>query len=226
MSGVRALALVAARDEAGFVGPTVDAIRALSLDEIVVVDDGSGDGTAAEAAAAGARVLIAPGRLGKGEALEAALDRIPPADVYLLLDADLGSTASAAGSLLELVRRGDADLAIAALPRQAGHGGFRIVKRLSASLIRTLSGFRAREPMSGQRAVSRRVLEAVRPLAPGFGVETAMTIDAVRLGFRVVEVEVPMSHRATGRDPAGIAHRARQGRDVLSAVWPRAIGLR
>lgn len=226
MSGVRTLALVAARDEAGLVGPTVDAIRALPLDEIVVVDDGSRDGTAAEAAAAGARVLVAPARLGKGEALEAALDRIPPADVYLLLDADLGSTAAAAGSLLEPVRLGDADLAIAALPRQAGHGGFRIVKRLSSSLIRTLSGFRAREPMSGQRAVSRRVLEAVRPLAPGFGVETAMTIDAVRLGFRVVEIEVPMSHRATGRDLAGIAHRARQGRDVLSAVWPRAIGLR
>lgn len=226
MSRVRTVALVAARDEAGLVGGTVRAIRALPVNGVVVVDDGSRDDTAAEASAAGARVLMSPERLGKGEALEAALDRMPPADVYLLLDADLGSTASAAGSLLEAVWSGQADLAIAALPRDPRHGGFRVVKRLSASLIRTLSGFAAREPMSGQRAITRQVLEAVRPLAPGFGVETAMTIDAVRLGFRVVEVEVPMLHRATGRDLAGFAHRARQGRDVLSAVWPRAIGLR
>jgi len=226
MSRVRTLALVAARDEAGLVGPTVRAIHALPVDEVVVVDDGSRDGTAPEASAAGARVLVAPARLGKGEALEAGLDRVPPAGVYLLLDADLGSTASAAGPLLELVQGGEADLAIATLPRDPRHGGFRVVKRLSASLIRTLSGFSAREPMSGQRAVTREVLEAVRPLAPGFGMETAMTIDAVRLGFRVVEVEVPMAHRATGRNLAGFAHRARQGRDVLSAVWPRAIGLR
>lgn len=226
MSRVRTLALVPARDEADLVGETVRAIRALPVDEVVVVDDGSRDGTAAEASAAGARVLLAPARLGKGEALETALDRMPPADVYLLLDADLGSTASAAGPLVDLVQEGGADLAIAALPRDPRHGGFRIVKRLSASLIRTLSGFAAREPLSGQRAMSRQVLEAVRPLAPGFGVETAMTIDAVRLGFRVVEVEVAMFHRATGRDLAGFAHRARQGRDVLSAVWPRAVGLR
>lgn len=226
MSPVRTVALVAARDESGMVGQTVRAIRSLPVDEVVVVDDGSRDGTAAEASRAGARVLVSPARLGKGEALEAALDRVSPADVYLLLDADLGATASAAGALIDAVRRGETDLAIAALPRDPRHGGFRLVKRLSASLIRTLSGFSAREPMSGQRAVTRQVLEAVRPLAPGFGVETAMTIDAVRLGFLVVEVEVPMTHRATGRDLAGFAHRARQGRDVLSAVWPRAIGLR
>lgn len=220
------LALVAARDEEGLVGDAVRAIRALPVDEVVVVDDGSRDGTAAEASAAGARVLVAPRPMGKGEALEAALDRVGPADVYVLVDADLGSTAAAAAPLLELVRGGEADLAIGALPRQPAHGGFRIVKRLSRRLIRTLSGFRASEPMSGQRAMSRRVLEAVRPLARGFGVETAMTIDAVRLGFRVVEVEVSMSHRPTGRDLAGFAHRARQGRDVLAAVWPRAVGLR
>ncbi|HEX6208382.1 MAG TPA: glycosyltransferase family 2 protein [Actinomycetota bacterium] len=221
-----ALAFVAARDEESRVGETVRAIRDLPVDEIVVVDDGSRDGTAAEALAAGARVLVAPRPMGKGEALEAALDRAPAADVYLFLDGDLGATASAAVPLLELVRDGKADLAIAELPRQPGHGGFRVVKRLSARLIRSLSGFRAREPMSGQRAMTREVLEAVRPLAPGFGVETAMTIDAVRAGFRVMEVEVPMSHRVTGRDLAGFAHRARQGRDVLAAAWPRAIGRR
>jgi hypothetical protein len=89
-----------------------------------------------------------------------------------------------------------------------------------------LSGFRPDEPMSGQRALTHEVLSAVRPLASGFGLETAMTIDAVRFGFRVVEVHVGMEHRPTGRDLRGFLHRARQGRDVLAAVWLRALRLR
>jgi hypothetical protein len=74
--------------------------------------------------------------------------------------------------------------------------------------------------------VSASALETVRPLARGFGVEAAMTIDAARAGLRVVEVPAELAHRSTGRDLAGFAHRGRQGWDVLRAVVPRALGLR
>lgn len=220
------IALVPARDEAGWVGDTVRAIRGLPVDEVVVVDGGSRDGTAAEARAAGARVLSSARPLGKGDALEAALDRIPPATLYLLLDADLGATAAEAAALLDEVEAGRADLAVAALPPNPDHGGFRLVKRASAAVIRMLSGFEAAEPLSGQRALTREVLAAVRPLAGGFGLETAMTIDAVRMGFRVVEVQLPMRHRSTGRDARGFLHRGRQARDLLLAATPRALGIR
>ena len=59
-------------------------------------------------------------------------------------------------------------------------------------------------------------MEAVRPLAGGFGVETAMTIDAVRAGVRVVEIPIEgLEHRPTYRTargfapprPAGLGHR-------------------
>ena len=63
-------------------------------------------------------------------------------------------------------------------------------------------------------------------MAARFGLETAMTIDAVRLGFRVGEVPVAMSHRPTGRGLQGFVHRGRQGADILLAVAPRAAGLR
>lgn len=222
----RIVALVAARDERVRVGMTVEAITSLpEVDEVVVVDDGSRDGTADAARTAGARVLIAPNALGKGRALDRALDRLH-ADVYLLLDADLGASAKEAPALLEPVLSGEADLVIGVLPPQAGHGGFRLVKRASAMWIRSLSGFRAAEPMSGQRALTRRALEAVRPLAPGFGVELGMTVDAVRAGLRVVEVPVRMDHTPTGRDLGGFLHRARQGLDHLRAALPRAVGLR
>lgn len=218
------VAVVAARDEAGRVGRTVLAIRRIpAVDEVVVADGASRDATAHEARTAGARVLVGPRRGGKGRSIDGALSRVEPGDVYLFLDADLGETAAEATAILDEVVSGRADLAIGALPRQAGHGGFRIVKHSARLLIRLLSGYRATEPLSGQRALTSRVLDAVRPLAPGFGIEAAMTIDAVRAGFRVVEVPVAMTHAVTGRDAAGFAHRARQGRDLLWAATSRAV---
>lgn len=217
------LALVAAHDESGRIGPCVSALRRLA-DEVVVVDDGSWDRTAFEATSAGATVLRTPRRKGKGGALEGALRRLGPADVWLLADGDLGDTASNLAPLLEAVTSGQADLAIAVLP-PARAGGFGFVKRVAAHLIRGQTGFRASEPLSGQRALTSHAMEAVRPFAGGFGVETAMTIDAVRAGLRVLEVPVDgLDHRPTYRDAAGFLHRARQGWDIARAVWPRLFG--
>jgi hypothetical protein len=53
-------------------------------------------------------------------------------------------------------------------------------------------------------------LRAAQPFAAGFGMEIGMTIDVARAGYRVVEVELDLSHRATGRTLAGFAHRGRQ----------------
>ena len=216
----RVVALVAAKDEAGRIGPCVRALRALA-DEVVVIDDGSGDATAAEASEAGATVLRTGRRTGKGGALEGALRRLGAADLWLLVDGDVGATASNLTPLLEAVNAAEADLAIAVLP-PARAGGFGIVKRFAAHLIRGQTGFRASEPLSGQRALTGKAMQAVRPLAGGFGVETAMTIDAVRAGVRVVEIPIDgLEHRPTYRTPLGFLHRGRQGWDIARAVVPR-----
>ena len=222
----RIVALVPARDEEATVGNTVEALLRLPIGEVVVVDDGSSDATTSVALAAGATVLRIPGHAGKGGAMEGALLRLPPADIWLFTDADLGSSAEGLGTLLEIVVSGRADLGIALFPRQDG-GGLGTVKRSSAGAIRLLSGFRADEPLSGQRAITAACLDAVRPFAGGFGVETAMTIDAVRAGFRVVEVPVPgLTHRATSRSFSGFVHRGRQGVQIARAATARAIRLR
>ena len=218
----RVVALVAARNETGRIGPGVSALLPL-VDEVVVVDDGSTDATGSEASAAGATVLRSRGRNGKGGALEGALRRLEPADVWLLADGDLGATAAGLVRLVEVVSSGGADLAIAVLP-PARSGGFGLVKRTAAHLIRGQSGFRASEPLSGQRALTGHALEAVRPLASGFGVETAMTIDAVRAGLRVVEIPIEgLEHRPTYRNLSGFLHRGRQGWDIAKAVLPRML---
>ena len=69
--------------------------------------------------------------------------------------------------------------------------------------------------------MNRATLEAVLPLAAGFGMELGMTIDAVRARRRVVEVELDLSHRATGRTPGGFVHRGRQLLDFARAYARR-----
>jgi hypothetical protein len=215
------VALVAAHEESDRIASTVSALYAL-VDEVVVVDDGSEDATSSAALLAGATVLRASRRRGKGRAIEEALERLPSATTWLLADADLADSAALLGPLVEDVREGRADIAIAAFPKLAG-GGFGIIKRAAARSIRVACGFDAREPLSGQRALTAAALAAVRPLAPGFGLEVAMTIDAVRAGLRVVEIPIEgLTHRPTGRGPRGFAHRARQGVDIVGAVLSRA----
>jgi hypothetical protein len=224
--GARVVAVVAAFNEEDSIARSVKSLTAIeAISQVVVIADGSSDRTAEEAVGAGARVLIAPRRRGKGDALDSALDAIGSADVYLLVDGDVGETAVETAALLEEVLAGRLDIAIGRLPPLEG-GGFGLVKAFSRWAIRTITGFDAQEPLSGQRALTHSALKACRPMASGFGLETGMTIDAVRLAFRVGEVPVDMSHRATGRTLAGFTHRARQGWDILRAVLPRAVGLR
>lgn len=215
------VALVPAKDAADGVGETVTAARSLpGVRRVLVVDDGSTDDTAAVARAAGAEVLVLPTNLGKGGAVRAGVEASPDADVFLLLDADLRGTAIEARRLLPPVLDGTADLAVAVLPSAAGRGGFGTVRELAARGIRRASGFTPRAPLSGQRAVRAGLLRDLTS-AERFGLEVAMTVDAVRAGARVVELDAPIEHRHTGRSVAGFRHRARQGGDVARALWPR-----
>ncbi|MFN8051382.1 MAG: glycosyltransferase [Acidimicrobiales bacterium] len=186
------------------------------VDRVVVVDDGSTDDTAARAAAAGATVLSLPTNWGKGGAVGRAVEQFPDASVYLLVDADLAHTAVHTVALLDPVLDGRADMAIAAFPPAGGLGGFGIVKRATRRVIASECGYEAREPLSGQRAVRGDLLRSLPP-ASRFGLEVAMTIDAVRLGARVVEVELPLDHAHTGRTLAGFRHRGGQAVDIARA---------
>jgi glycosyltransferase involved in cell wall biosynthesis len=185
----------------------------------VVVDDGSKDSTAEVAQAAGAKVVRLTFNVGKGAALEAGASRVSDADVVVLLDGDLAETAAQAGLLLGPVIAGQADMSIATFPRPTGKAGFGLVKGLArAGIARLGGGWKATAPLSGQRALTGRCFESVRPFASGYGVEVALTVRALRAGMRVVEVETTMAHAATGRDVSGFVHRGRQFVHVLIAL--------
>jgi glycosyltransferase involved in cell wall biosynthesis len=228
--------VIPARNESDRIGATVKAAAGLpGVDIVVVVDDGSADGTATEAQNAGASVLRHARNRGKAAAmetgaeavrlLEAGQERASPHHL-LFLDGDLAETAGEAAPLAGPVRAGQADMTIAVFSNRVRRGGHGFVVALSGSGIMRATGWRPAQPLNGQRCLTRAAFEAATPLAHGWGAETGLTIDLLRKGMRVVEVEVPLEHRATGRDWRSQVHRARQFADVARALASRLPGAR
>lgn len=222
---MRAVVVIPAYNAAASIGATVRAAAAIdSVASVIVVDDGSSDDTAQQARNAGATVVRLDRNRGKGAALNEGVRHLPDdADAVLLLDADLGESAADAQALLAQLHDGSADLAIAILPKPPGSGGFGLVKSLARWGIALLGGLQAEAPLSGQRALTKRALQAVLPFAPRFGVEVAMTVRAAWADLRIAEIPTTMSHAATGRDLAGFSHRARQLIDVALALASLAL---
>jgi hypothetical protein len=231
--------IIPAWNEADRVAATVQAASKLSgADVVVVVDDGSADDTAARAAAAGAAVVRHARNRGKAAAMETGAEavRLIEADRLasepaatggsaarhlLFLDADLADSAADAGPLVDPVRAGTADMTIAIFSTRVRKGGFGIVVATAGAGIERAIGWRPVQPLNGMRCLTRAAFTAALPLAPGWGAETGMTIDLARQGIRITEVEVPLSHRATGNDWRAQLHRLRQLVDVSRALAVR-----
>lgn len=219
---MRVVAVVPSYEEEQFVGETVRSLSAIEeVDSVLVVDDNSSDRTADTAADEGARVVVNSPNLGKGNSLNRILPHVD-FDVLLLVDGDIGSSASEASTLLEPVLSGEADLAIARFPSPELRGGFGLAQGLARCGIERLAGRRMASPLSGQRALTREVYSRTSPFEAGFGVEVGMTVDTISSGFRVVEVETKMSHKESGRDLHGFIHRGRQFTDILRVLVKRS----
>lgn len=233
--------IIPAKNEAERIAATVGAASKLAgVDIVVVVDDGSTDTTATLAAAAGAHVVRHARNRGKAAALETGAEAVALIESgaagpvvsgtgprhLLFLDADLADSAAEAGPLADPVRAGTADMTIAVFTTRVRNGGFGFVTASAGAGIERATGWRPAQPLNGQRCLTRAAFTAALPLAPGWGTETGMTIDLVRKGMRVTEVEVPLSHRATGKDLGSQVHRLNQLVDVGRALLARepAIG--
>src|SRR5919202_569145 len=201
--------VVPAKDEATRIGPTVAAL--LASPRVAVVRHARNRGKAAALETGADRLAVL-----------AALAGVSGGPPLLLVDADLGETAANTVVLAEPVLAGEADLAIAVLPPQERPGGGRgFVVRLARRGIVHATGWTPTQPLSGMRCITREAFEAARPLAHGWGVETAMTIDLLTAGYRVVEVPCELQHRVTGADWHGQVHRLRQYRDVARGLAVR-----
>jgi glycosyltransferase involved in cell wall biosynthesis len=216
--------IVAARNEADRIGATLDALAAAFPGAALwVADDASEDGTADEAMRHGARLVGRRRPHGKGANVTAAAEAAlgdGDARTVLLCDGDLGTSAGRLTPLVDAVERGEADLAIGAFAKRVG-GGFGIALGFSRWATRRLGGIELDAPISGQRALRAETLRGLLPFAPGYGMETAMNIDAARAGLRIAELELDLAHRATGRSAVDFTHRARQLLDFARVYLSR-----
>ena len=223
--------VIPARNEADRIQATVTAARGIpAVALVIVVDDGSKDGTAAAARRAGAIVTRHARNRGKGAAMETGAEAVRLLDQrehrdrprhLLFLDADLAGTAALAGPLTDPVLAGRADMTIAVFAATVKLGGHGLVVGLSGAGIARATGWRPAQPLNGQRCLTRAAFEAARPLARGWGVETGLTIDLLRQGWRVTQVQVELAHRATGTGLRAQLHRAHQLTDVARALAAR-----
>jgi len=223
--------VIPARNEADRIHATVTAARGLpGVGLVLVVDDGSTDGTATAARRAGALVRRHRRNRGKGAAMETGAEAAGLLDQrehrdrprhLLFLDADLADTAALAGPLIDPVLSGRADMTIAVFATTVKLGGHGLVVGLSGAGIRRATGWQPAQPLNGQRCLTRAAFEAALPLAHGWGVETGLTIDLLRQGMRITEVEVELAHRATGTGMRAQMHRAHQLTDVARALAAR-----
>jgi glycosyltransferase involved in cell wall biosynthesis len=220
------VAIVAARNEAERIGATLDALAAaVPGARLLVADDASTDGTTEIAMRKGAWVVSRRRPHGKGAnvtaAAQAAVGEFEDDATVVLSDGDLGESAGRLVPLVEAVEQGECDLAVATFADPQG-GGLGLTLGNARRAVERLCGASLAAPLSGQRAMRISTLRALLPFADGWGLETGMTIDAVRAGYRVEELELHLGHRPTGRTPAGFLHRARQLRDIRRAVRARA----
>jgi glycosyltransferase involved in cell wall biosynthesis len=224
--------VIPAKDESERIEATVTTARAIEgVDLVVVVDDGSSDGTARLAREAGAEVVRHERNRGKAAAMTSGADYVSRHEAgavapraLLFVDADLGGSAAATAALVPPVLSGEADMTIAVLPPQESPGGGHgfVVGLATRGVVRATS-WTPTQPLSGMRCLSRPAFEAARPLARGWGVEVGLTVDLLRAGLRVLEVPCELHHRVTGRDLRAQLHRGRQYRDVWLALAVRRL---
>lgn len=209
--------LIPAYNEAATIAATLASIQSvLPQAELVVVDDCSTDNTRAIAAAQGVRVITHSQNRGKAEALTSGLIACS-GQVVAMVDADMGDLAGEVAPLVQAVLAEECDMAIALFASSRG-GGVGLVRNLAYWGILLLTGSRLQAPLSGQRACTRPLLENCLPRRGGYGLETELTLRALRRGYRVKEIPTGFEHRGQGWKLVGFRHRGRQFFHVLLAL--------
>jgi len=202
---LRTIAIVPAYNEEDSLGTVLEEIRAADPElEVVVVNDGSTDGTARVAAAAGAAVVSLPFNVGIGGAVQTgyqyALEH--GFELAIQVDGDGQHDPREIGQVVEPILDGRADLVVGTrFVRGGGYRGTRLRRvgiRLFAAVVSLLVRQRVSDTTSGFRAVNRKALRLFAAEYPHDYPEVESIVLLSRHGLRMLEVPVQMRVRETG----------------------------
>lgn len=191
-----------------------------SVDQVIVVDDGSRDDTAEVAREAGAEVIVHDTNQGKGRALSTGIEAAVKAgaDRVVLLDGDGQHDPAHIPALLAAIDQEDADLVVGSrtLSGEGRSSGARKVGRNVLDRVTNLAGgLGLRDTQSGFRAARADALALILPKEAGMGVESEMLLAAAREGLTIVEVAIPDDY-PDGVEPSVAP--ARHGASVVASV--------
>ncbi len=215
----KVVCVVPVYNEADVIKDTISNLETIELiDEIVIVNDGSKDNTLEEIKKLGKKFITYDKNMGKGYAIKKAIKEIDYG-YLVLVDGDLGTTSSEINKLIEPVLNSRADFTIAKFPEARTvtdkKGGLGLVKGLAKNGVKFFTGKEIYTSLSGQRVYKKEVLDEINYIPNRYGIEVAMTVQALNEGFRVLEVGVNMTHRYTERNLSGFIHRGKQFKDIL-----------
>ena len=196
-------AVIPAFNEEKHIGDVIRRARA-KLDRVLVVDDGSGDATAAEARTAGAEVIVHPQNRGKGEAIRTGLrywvttaspsdggqDR--QCDWILILDADAQHRPEEIDRFVNAISESDAKMFIGSRMNDLSRMPLvrRLVNRYMSRTISQLCGQDIPDTQCGFRMLHRQLIPDLLDGADRFDYETEMLIKASRKGFRIDSIPI------------------------------------
>ena len=197
---MRVAIVIPAYQAAATIGDVVARARTVLPDaQVIVVDDGSNDGTGEGGRGKGAVVVTHPRNRGKGVALRSGIARActEGAEAIVTLDGDGQHPPDEIPRLLQPISDRAADLVLGA---RARNGPMPVSRRftnwLSASLASRIGGQTVTDAQTGFRAFTRAVAEQVQPAGDRYEFEANFLLEALRAGYRVASVEVPTIYGA------------------------------
>lgn len=197
---MRVAVVIPAYQAAATIGEVVgQTLEALPDARVIVVDDGSSDGTGDKGLGTRAVVVTHPRNRGKGVALRSGIARAcaDGAEAIVTIDADGQHPAAEIPRLLQPIADGTADLVLGARGR---HGAMPVSRRLtnwlSAALASRIGRQAIQDAQTGFRAFTGALAERIRPAGDRYEFEANFLLEALRAGYRVTSVEVPTIYGA------------------------------
>jgi len=206
-------------EEITIAGVVAGFTRALPGATVYVYDNNSTDATATRAAAAGAIVRREPLQ-GKGNVVRRMFADIE-ADIYVMADGDGTYDPGSAPEMVRMIAEDGIDMVVGARKESGDAAAWnqrrRLGNRLLTGFVARLFGKRFTDILSGYRAFSRRFVKSFPALAPGFEIETELTVHALELRVPVAEIDTPYIARPEGSQSK--LRTSRDGARILRTIF-------